>query len=133
MKILKRITNHKYYMHTKNFSKYLFVGISWSFLNIFLMWLFIDYLKLPTIYGASVVVVILLISKFYAYRLIGFMENKFLKYASTAIGFYLANIFFMWLFVDIVGLSTVISSTIIVFSLFILRFLTFYKVGLIKG
>jgi len=131
-KIKRKIKNHRYYRHGKNFSKYFLIGILWTFLNIFLMWLSIDILKFPTVYAASAVVVILFTGKFYVYRLVNLIENKFLKYTYTVIGFYIANIFLMWLFVDIMGWKAVISSTIIVYALFILRFIAFNLVGLIK-
>ena len=132
-RIIEKIVNHKYYKKGKDFSKYSFIGVLWTTLNIFFMWLMIDMLKFPTVYSAFAVVTTLFVGKFYAYRLIGFMENNFLKYASTVIGFQVANIFFMWLFVDIFKWKAVVSSAIIVTTLFVLRFVVFNKVGLIKN
>lgn len=121
-----------YSRYSGSFIKYLLVGIIWSLLNIAFMWLLIDKFKLPTIMGSTIVVLVLFITKFYAYSAIGFMEKNFLKYASTSIGFGAANVFLMWLFVDVFYLSTVISSTAIAYGLFFLRFVVFDKVGLIK-
>lgn len=118
--------------YTENFGKYLLVGISFTFFNVFLMWLFIDILLFPTVIGATIVVAGLFITKFYAYRLIKLINKQFLKYAFTSVGFAIANIILMWLFVDIFHIATVISSTIIVCGLFILRFIVFEKTGLIK-
>lgn len=56
-KILEKAVNHRYYRYGKNFSKYTFIGILWTILNIFLMWLAIDHLKFPTVYASSVVVI----------------------------------------------------------------------------
>ena len=116
----------------KNFSKYLFIGSLWTILNIFFMWFFIDVLSFSTLVGSTIVVVILFLSKFYAYRVIGYIAGDFLKYSYVSIGFALANIFFMWLFVDKVGISTIISSAIISYGLFILRFIAFDIAGLVK-
>ena len=118
--------------YTKNFIKYLIVGITWTLLNIFCMWLFIDVFLFPAIIGAALVVVALFIAKFYAYRIIGLIHRNFLKYSSTSIGFSIANIILIWLFVDIFHIPPVISSMIIVYGLFILRFFAFDKVGLMK-
>lgn len=132
-KIAKKVVNHKYYKHGKNFSKYLIVGIIWTALNIASMWFFIDIRGFPTVYASSVIAAVLFFGKFYVYLFVNLIENKFLKYASATIGFYLSSIFFMWLFVDVMGLKAVTSSTIIVAAFFVLRFLFFYKVGLIKN
>ncbi len=132
-KIIENVVNHKYYRRGRDFSKYLVIGVIWTFLNIFLMWLLIDYWRFPTIYSTVGASVLLFFSKFYAYILVGLIENKFLRYTSTVIGFYIANVFLMWLFVDVIGLKAVISSTIIVVGSFVLRFVFFHKIGLIKN
>ncbi len=130
-KTTEKIVNHKYYRRSKNFSKYLFIGILWTLLNIFLMWLSIDILKFPTVYAASAVVVVLFTGKFYIYRLVNLIENKFLKYTSATLVFNVASIFFMWLLVDVAKLSALNSSAIITLGLFILRYLFYYKASLI--
>jgi len=128
MKLIKKL----YQKYTKNFIKYLIIGIAWACLNIFFMWFFIEIILFSTIIGATIVVVGLFISKFYAYRLIRLINKQFLKYASTSISFALSNIVLIWFFVDILHIPIVISSTIIVCALFILRFVAFDKAGLIK-
>lgn len=129
MKLITRL----YKRHTKNFSKYLLVGIFFMLFNVFFMWLFIDIFKIPTFFGAAIVVTGLFISKFYAYRLINLIHKQFLKYASASISLAIANIILMWFFVDIINIPTVISSITIVCGLFILRFFAFDRVGLIKN
>ena len=131
-KIIHKIKNHKHFNIGKNFAKYLFIGIIFTFITIFLMWFVIDFIGIKTIIGASIVIVLVFFTKYYSYRLTGFMKKEFLKYASTSIGFSIANVILMWLFVDIFLIATVISSTIIVYSLFILRFIVFYMAGLVK-
>lgn len=116
----------------KDFKKYLIVGLLATFANIFFMWLLIDIFRIPTIIGSTIVVVSIFFGKFYAYVLIGLILHQFLKYASINIGSGLLNIFFVWLFIDIFGVPTVISSAVVVYSLFLLRFAVFKITKLIK-
>ncbi len=118
--------------HAKNFSKYLMIGILFILLNIFFMWLFIDILLFSTLMGASIVAIGLFLIKFYAYLLVGLIKKQFLKYLFTTGGLAITNIILMWLFVETFHIPTIISSTVIIYSLFILRFIVFDKIGLIK-
>lgn len=129
MKSLRHLSDK----YTKNFIKYTLIGILFMLSNVFFMWLFIDALNIPTIFGASVVVGGLFIAKFYTYIIINLIHKQFLKYLSAFAAFGIANILFMWLFVDILNIPTLISSTTIVFGLFILRFFAFDKIGLMKN
>jgi|ETN02SMinimDraft_2_1059926.scaffolds.fasta_scaffold94144_1 hypothetical protein len=113
--------------HGRNFGKYMFIGITWISLNIFFMWFSIDFIGLPTLIGSTIVVSILFVSKFYAYKLIKLFKLTFKEYFTIAIGFNLANILLMWLFVDTIKLPTVPSSTVIILTLFVLRYITFNK------
>lgn len=119
--------------HIKNFSKFTFVGLVWTLLNIYLMWLVIDIVKIPTLIGSTLVVAFVFVSRFYAYVFIGLIHHKFIKYAATNISFSLANIFLVWLFIDILKIATIISSAIAVYGLFILKFIVFNQTGLIKN
>lgn len=132
MEIIEKIKNHKHFHIGKNFAKYLITGIIYTVLTIFLMWFIIDYIGIPTVVGASLVVVFVFFTKYYIYRAIRFMQKGFLKYTSTVISFHVANVVLMWLFVDILRIPTVISSSIVVVGLFILRFIVFYIIGLVK-
>ena len=131
-KAIRRFKKTKTVGYAYDFGKYLFVGIIWTLLNIFLMWLFIDILGFSTVTGATIVVIGVFFGKYYSYRIIKLIKDQFTKYAVTNIAFSAAQIPLMWLFVDFVGISVVISSTIITVALYILRFICFYAVGLIK-
>lgn len=118
--------------YAKNFTKYMVVGLIWTLLNVVFMWFFIDVFKFTALTGSTIVVFFLVIGKYFAYVFINLIRKNFLKYISTVIGFSLANIFFMWLAVDIMKFSTVISSAVIVATLFMLRFVMFNLIGLVK-
>jgi hypothetical protein len=51
----------------RDFARYGFVGVIFTFINIVLMWLFIDVLKAGTIIGASLTVIFIFFTKYYAY------------------------------------------------------------------
>ncbi len=119
--------------HIKNFSKFCFIGFIWTLLNIFLMWLTIDIIKMPTAIGSTIVVLFLFVTRFYVYVLIRLIYPKFIKYSVTNISFALANIILVWTFIDIFKIPTVISSAVVVYGLFIIKFIVFNKVGLIKN
>ncbi|MBW2989543.1 hypothetical protein KY358_04460 [Candidatus Woesearchaeota archaeon] len=56
-----------------------------------------------------------------------------MKYTATNISFSIANIVLLYLFIDILMIPTLISSAITAVGLFVLRFVIFNKIGLIKG
>ncbi len=118
--------------HAKNFTKYSIIGVIWTLLNVTFMWMFIDALKFTALIGSTIVVVVLIIMKYFAYVLWHMIHGKFFKYLSTVIVFNIANVALMWLAVDIMSFPTIISSVIIVSSLFLLKFVTFNLVGLVK-
>lgn len=121
---------HKLYRKFRHFGKYLVVGIAWTILNIAGMWLLIDVLKFPTLVGSSLVVAVVFFGKYYSYILIRLINKNFLKYASINIISAVANVLLMLVFVDLLHISTVISSAVIVYGLFLLRFVAFNKTGL---
>ena len=114
------------------FSKYSLVGIIATVLNISLMWLFIDILNFNTKIIAAIVIIALFFLKFYMYIAINLMHNRLDKffYVNSVSAF--LNWLFMWIFVDFLGISAVISSSIIVITLFVLRFIIFKIIKLIK-
>ena len=114
------------------FSKYSLVGIIATILNISLMWLLIDILNFNTKISAAIILLGLFFLKFYIYLVIDLMHNRLDKFFYVnSISIFL-NWLFMWIFVDFFGISAVISSSIIVISLFILRFIVFKIIKLIK-
>jgi len=119
-----------------NFIKYLAVGIFITIFNIFFMWLLIDIVKMSTLFGSTIVVVTLFIVKFYGYVLIDLMVHSFknfFKYASINFISLILNIAGVWVLIEVFHISTPIASAIVVYSLFILRFIMFKKTGLIKS
>ena len=56
----------------KNFVTYAGVGILITIINIFLLWLFIDIFKIPTIISSITIVGGLFLFKFYLYKKTGF-------------------------------------------------------------
>ena len=59
-----------------------------------------------------------------------FLDKKFFHYTWIGIVISVLNIFLLWLFIDILGIPTVISSTIVVVGNFFLRYvlLALFKV-----
>ena len=60
-------------------------------------------------------------------------NHSFFKYTWIGALFSLLNIFFLWLLIDIFGIPTLISSTIIVGGLFALKYLFYRLTGLVAG
>lgn len=56
-----------------------------------------------------------------------FWDKSFLHYTWVSALFSLANIFFLWLLIDVLKVPTVISSTIVIGGTFLLRYI-FFKV-----
>ena len=130
-KYLQNLRKNKYYQKHKNFGKYVFVGAVTSVLNIFLMWLLIDKMDLSTVIGSSIAVVIIFFFKFYSYVLIKMMKSKFITYTLITVAFGIINVAAMWLMVDKLHFTVIVSSTAIVIALFLIRFIAFDKLGLL--
>ena len=116
----------------KNFGKYFIVGLIFTILNVFFMWLLIDVAGIYSALGAALVVITLFFGKFYTYVLIKFLHKRFLRYATVNITSMILNVFFVWLLIEIFNIPTVYSSAIVVLVLFIGRFIAFKKLKLIK-
>ncbi len=54
-----------------------------------------------------------------------FIHKKFAHYFWISVFVSLFNIFLLWLFIDIVGIPTIISSVIVIGSTFIFRYVLF--------
>lgn len=54
-----------------------------------------------------------------------FLNESFFHYFWTGGLFTLLNIFLVWLFIDILKISTIISSIIVIGGLFIMRYIVF--------
>lgn len=114
------------------FALYVFVGIVFVILNIILLWLVIDLLKVPTWFGSSAVTIFLFITKYYSYVAIKLFNKNFIKYAATNVFYSILTIPLVSLSIDFLKIPTLISSSLIVGGMFILRFGTFKKIGLIR-
>jgi uncharacterized membrane protein (GlpM family) len=111
--------------HTVDFSKYTIIGFLVTIGNIFLMWLFIDMLRVPTLVASTIVVIGLHIVKFVSYQKVNLIKRQFVKFTIIQVVFGLLNIIGVWFMIDIFKQPTIFSSSFIVGLLFILRFLTF--------
>lgn len=60
-------------------------------------------------------------------------KHSFFKYTWVGALFTVLNIFLLWLFIDVLNVSTIIASTIIVGGLFILKYIFYKLIGLISG
>ena len=116
----------------KDFIKFFSVGATWTLINIFLLWLIIDIIGMSGWAGSTLVVIIAFFGRYYTYLLIDLINKHFIKYASTNATFSLATIALMSLFVDVFHLPAKISAPVIILGLFILKFLVFKKINLIK-
>lgn len=119
----------------KDFAKFLGIGILDSLIYVFLMWIVIDVLNVPTFMGSFLVNAYGLIEKFYLYALFKMMDisfKNFWKYLSINGISFLSSIVLVWFLIDVLKIPTIISSSLAIVVIFIGRFITFKKVGLIK-
>jgi len=54
-----------------------------------------------------------------------FLNKKFLHYTWIGIFISVLNIFLLWLFIDVLGIYTVVASTLVIGGTFILRYVLF--------
>lgn len=54
-----------------------------------------------------------------------FLDKKFVHYTWIGIFISLLNIFFLWLLIDMFGIPTILSSSLVVVGTFILRYVLF--------
>jgi hypothetical protein len=54
-----------------------------------------------------------------------FWDKAFIHYFWASVLFSILNIFLLWLFIDIMRIPTVVSSTVIIGGTFLLRFVIF--------
>jgi len=118
--------------HSKKFSLFILIGIFKAIYVIGLSWLLIDFLNIWSLLSSTIVTISGFFIVYFTYVTTKVIKPAFAKYASTTISFNLAYILLVWLLVDFMGLSGFFSSTIVTGSLFLLRYLFFNKIGLIK-
>ncbi|MBD3310702.1 hypothetical protein GF351_05795 [Candidatus Woesearchaeota archaeon] len=130
--MIRKIARKIHSRYSMNFLRYLAVGIVFTLLNIFCMWMVIDLLGISTVVGSALVVTVMFLGKYYAYVLLGLIYKKFARYLAVGIIFPVANVFLMWFFVDMIGISTALGAAISVYLLFLLRFFAYDLVKLMK-
>ena len=54
----------------------------------------------------------------------------FTKYAVVGLLVTLVNVFFMWLFIDVLGIYTLLASSIVVVGIYFIKFMAYNKVNL---
>lgn len=59
-----------------------------------------------------------------------FIDKKFFHYTLVGVFISVLNIFLLWLLIDVFGIPTVISSTLVIGSTFIFRYVLFRAFGL---
>jgi len=74
----------------------------------------------------------LYISKFYVYVFADLMHNRFVRYNIVNLFVLFLNVVVIWLLVDFLGFYASVSSAIVTFVFFVLRFVVLSKFGLIK-
>lgn len=118
--------------HSKSFSKFTFVGGAFYFLATAGNGLLIDFLRMDALMGAGIVMSVLFVLKYWSYRFVGVMNADFLTYCLGSIVMTLLGIIFVWLLVDLAGLTGTVSTVITYGSIFTLRYFAFTKLKLIK-
>ena len=133
MREIKNFIKKKIGKYRINFQKYTIIGVFFSLLEVFFLWVFIDLMKKPTLAYSTVIIGILTILKFYSYVIAGMMKNIIFRYMLVLGIFYAINVVFVWLLVEMVGISAALSSVFLGVAFFILRFLTYDKMKLLKN
>ncbi len=59
-----------------------------------------------------------------------FIDRKFAYYTGVGIFFAVLNIFLLWLLIDVLQISTVLASTLVVGATFVLRYVLFRLLGM---
>lgn len=108
-----------------SFTKYGFIGLVATLLNIFLVWLFIDLIGSDYLMGVSVAVLLVLLVKFYLYVYIELIKNSIIRYFFIQGFSAVLNIGLTWFLLSVVGFSAVIGSFLSVSALFVLRYVLF--------
>ena len=65
------------------FIRFFLVGLVWTIVNIYLMWLAIDILGLFGWLGSTLVTILVLIGKYYSYIWIKLIQPKFMRFLAA--------------------------------------------------
>ena len=121
--------------NSKNFSKYLIIGIIWTVIYIYVIGVVIDKVGIPTLLGSTISISLVFLGKFFTYTSVNLMKGgfkNFTKYAYVDLVSIFLNIVLVTFAIDFLNIPTRISATIVVIMLFIGRFFIFRMINLIK-
>jgi putative flippase GtrA len=115
-----------------SFSKYLGIGVSATLLNIGLLSLLVDLLDLNVAISTAFVVTMVFFYKFHAYVHIQLLHPQLGKFFMISGTSAILNGVFTWAIIEMGGMPAYIGSTIVIGTLFVLRFVAFKWLGMIK-
>ena len=118
---------------SKDFGKFLFGGVIWTALSVFLAWLFIDYIGMYASVASVIIVIIGMVLRFYLYVLMRLIKKEFLKFVSANLLFSVLMVVLMTITIDVMKIPTLIASPSIIGGLFILKFIFFIKIKMIAS
>jgi putative flippase GtrA len=114
------------------FVRFSLAGGIWTVINIGMMWLLIDVWHLPGWLGSSISIAILYVGRYYTYLILDAMEPRFWRYVSASGVFSLFIIGAMTVAVDFMGFKALMASVVITGLSFLLKYVFFKKVKLIR-
>lgn len=115
------------------FFRFSLAGGIWTAINIGMMWLFIDVWQLAGWLGSTLSIVILYVGRYYTYLMLDAMEPRFWRYVSASGIFSLLIIGAMTLAVDFMGCKALYASMVITGMSFLLKYVFFKKIKLIRA
>lgn len=114
------------------FFRFSLAGGIWTVINIGMMWLLIDVWHLPGWLGSTLSIVILYIGRYYTYLMLNAMEPMFWRYVSASSVFSVFIIGAMTVAVDFMDFKALYASIVITGLSFLLKYVFFKKVNLIR-
>jgi putative flippase GtrA len=115
------------------FIRFSVVGGVWTAINIGIIWLLVDRCKLPGWFGSSIGLAVLYVGRYYSYLLLKVIAPQFWKYVYASGIFSLFMVGAMYVAVDLLHYTGLVSSIVITAMSFILKFLFFKKIKLLIG
>lgn len=113
------------------FIRFSVVGGVWTAINISIIWLLVDRLNLPGWLGSGIGLVVLYIGRYYSYLVLNVIGPQFWKYVSASGIFSVFMIAAMYVAVDVLHYTGLISSIVITALSFGLKFLFFKRIKLL--
>ncbi len=119
-------------VHKSTFLVFSIIGVLKTVSTVLLNWLFIDLVHLPAIMGSSIAYGIVFVGTYVTYIKSNTIHKGFIKYTILVLSLNLFSVFFVTYLVDYVGLTGYQSSMIATVSFFLLRYISFHKLGILK-